>query len=153
MNIARAVISVFCVVLFACNNAEEVSTDMLHFPATAGDNKDDRPQPEITFTEAIHNFGKIAQGEIIRYSYTLKNTGKAPLIISKIEPSCGCTVMRDWPKEPIAPGKSATIDVEFDSSRQNPGYQKKSIIVLANTVPARNPIYLEGEVLGPELLN
>lgn len=151
MRIARIVILVCCSALLACNNSEEVSTDMLHFPSSAGDVEDNRPRPEITFNEATHVFGKIAQGEVIRHSFSLKNTGKAPLIISTIEPSCGCTVMRDWPREPIAPGKSATIEVEFDSSRQNPGFQKKSITVLANTVPARNVLHLEGEILGPEM--
>lgn len=151
MSVTRFTFFVLCVALLACNSNDEVSTDMIHFPKSAGDAEDTRLRPEITFKESTFVFGKIAQGEVIRHNFSLKNTGKAPLIISTIEPSCGCTVMRDWPREPIAPGKSATIEVEFDSSRQNPGFQKKSITVLANTVPARNVIHLEGEVLGPEI--
>lgn len=150
MRIGTIILLSCCIALLACNSDQEVTTDMIHFPSSAGDATDDRPLPVITFNEATFDFGKIAQGEVVRHQFTLKNIGKAPLIISTVEPSCGCTVMRDWPKDPIAPGKSATIEVEFDSSRQNPGFQKKSITVLANTVPARNVLHLEGEILGPQ---
>lgn len=136
--------------LAACNNEpEEITTDMLHFPGTAGDATDSRDQPRIEFAEAIHNFGKVAEGEVVKHVFEFKNTGDAPLVISKVEASCGCTVARDWPKDPIQPGKKGTVAVEFDSSKR-PGFQKKTITVLANTVPARNIIEIEGEVVGAQ---
>lgn len=136
--------------LVACDNEpEEITTDMLHFPGTAGDAIDAREQPGIEFDEAIFNFGKVAEGETVKHDFRFKNTGKAPLVISKVEASCGCTVARDWPKDPIQPGDKGSIVVEFDSSKR-PGFQKKTITVLANTVPARNLIEIQGEVVGAQ---
>ncbi len=142
-------IAIAFVALVACNDTEEVSTDMLHFPGSAGESDSKGRFPEITFEEELFDFGSIAEGELVKHTFKFKNTGKAPLILSKVEPSCGCTAMRGWPKEPIPPGKGGEISIEFDSTKR-PGFQKKSITVLANTVPARNVVHFQGEVIGPK---
>lgn len=71
--------------------------------------------PVITFTESSVNFGDINQGDKVSHTFQLKNTGTAPLIISNVAATCGCTVP-SWPKEPIAPGQSADIQVSFNSA-------------------------------------
>lgn len=136
-------------VLIGCNqSSEKVTTDMLHFPATASGDGEDEKLPEIEFETPSFNFDKVAEGEIVTHAFAFRNTGKAPLVISKVEGTCGCTVMKDWPKSPIKPGGKGEVIVEFNSNKR-PGYQKKTITVLANTVPASNLIYIEGEVVGP----
>lgn len=82
------------------------------------------------------DFGKITEGQKLEVAYHFKNTGTKPLIISKVEPGCGCTVA-ETPKEPIAPGKEGIIKASFDSNGRV-GPQHKSIFVSANTKDGQN---------------
>lgn len=137
-------------VLASCGGSEEqVTTDMIHFPSSASGTENEQALPQLTFDEDEFDFGKIAAGEKVRHAFQFENTGQSPLLISKVESSCGCTVMKDWPKEPLAPGEGGQIIVEFDSSKRS-GQQRKKITVLANTVPSKNILYIGGEVLGPQ---
>jgi hypothetical protein len=79
----------------------------------------------------LPSFGKIAEGQKLEVVYHFTNTGTRPLIISKVEPGCGCTVA-ETPKEPIAPGNEGLIKAAFDSNGRI-GSQHKSIMVYANT--------------------
>jgi len=85
----------------------------------------------IEWQQQSIDFGKITEGQKLEVVYHFKNTGSKPLIISKVEPGCGCTVA-ETPTEPIAPGKEGTIKGAFDSNNRV-GTQHKSIFVSANT--------------------
>jgi len=69
-------------------------------------------------------------------------------VISNVHSTCGCTVGKDWPKRPIPPGESGSIDVVFDSEGRN-GRQEKTVTVVANTTPPSTVLTLTGEVVGP----
>lgn len=103
------------------------------------------PTTVMTFNETEFNFGKVKAGEKVEHEYTFKNTGKEPLVISNAKGSCGCTVP-EWPKEPIAPGASAKIKVNFDSKGKS-GPQTKQVTITANTDPVQSIIYIKGEVI------
>lgn len=85
--------------------------------------------PSIEFTKEVHDYGKIKNGANGECSFEFKNTGNAPLIISNAKGSCGCTVPQ-WPKEPIAPGKTAVIKVKYDTKRA--GAINKSVTITSN---------------------
>ncbi|MBL4577586.1 MAG: DUF1573 domain-containing protein [Flavobacteriales bacterium] len=88
----------------------------------------------MLFTEDLHDFGTIKQNSIgNQHTFTFTNTGTNPLIISNAKGSCGCTVPK-WPKEPIPPGGTGTIEVEYKPGSQK-GNQKKTVTVTANTDP------------------
>ena len=91
--------------------------------------------PVITFSEKSHDFGKINQGDVVEYTFKFKNTGNQPLIIEGVDVTCGCTAT-DWPKEPIAPGKSSAITAKFNSAGKM-GQQNKVITVRSNA--SNNP--------------
>ena len=93
-------------------------------------------------------FGEISQGEKVKRMFKFTNVGKSSLIISDAKGSCGCTVPL-WPKEPIAPGEEAEIEVVFDSNGKS-GHQKKTVTLVANTVPNTMLLVIEGDVLAPE---
>ena len=104
------------------------------------------PTTVMSFTETEFNFGKVKAGEKVEHEYVFKNTGKEPLVISNAKGSCGCTVP-EWPKEPIAPGASAKIKVNFDSKGKS-GPQTKQVTITANTDPVQSIIYIKGDVIG-----
>ena len=87
-------------------------------------------QTTISFTEEEFDFGDINQGDKVVHVFTFKNTGENDLTITKAVGSCGCTVP-EFPKEPIAPGKSGTLKATFNSDGKS-GPQNKSITVSAN---------------------
>jgi len=102
------------------------------------------PTTTMDFDESVFDFGVIEEGEKISNKYRFTNTGKEPLIISNAKGSCGCTVPV-WPKDPIAPGESAEILVEFNS-KGKPGAQSKRVTITANTNPAQTFITIKGKV-------
>lgn len=87
--------------------------------------------PQIAFEKEVHDYGKIKQGDDGTVLFTFTNTGSAPLILSSAKGSCSCTVP-SWPKEPIAPGKSAFIKVKYDTKRI--GAINKSVTITSNAV-------------------
>ena len=90
---------------------------------------DNAAAQEIKFKKETHDYGTVKYDGNGEGAFEFKNTGKAPLIISNAQGSCGCTVP-EWPKEPIAPGKSAVIKVKYDTKR--PGPINKTITVTSN---------------------
>ncbi|MEY3052734.1 MAG: hypothetical protein RLY31_2519 [Bacteroidota bacterium] len=104
------------------------------------------PTTTVQFAETEFNFGKVKAGEKVQHDYTFTNTGKEPLVISNAKGSCGCTVP-EWPKDPIAPGATGKIKVEFDS-KGKAGAQAKQVTITANTNPATSILTIKGEVIG-----
>ena len=88
------------------------------------------PKTSVQFEDTRHSFGTITEGEKVTHAYKFKNTGTNPLIISNAVASCGCTVP-SYPKEPIPPGGSGEIVVEFNS-KGRPGHQQKNVLVYSN---------------------
>lgn len=84
---------------------------------------------QIDFEKETHDYGNVEFGGNGQCTFVFKNTGNAPLIISNAKGSCGCTVP-SWPKEPIAPGKTGTITVKYDTKR--PGAINKSVTITSN---------------------
>lgn len=113
------------------NNAAGATADAIDL--------DQQPTTTVSWDKEEHDFGNIDEGDKVNTSFTFTNTGNEPLIISSAKGSCGCTVPK-WPKEPIAPGGTGTIDVEFNS-KNKPGRQTKTVTIQANTDP--NPIRLK----------
>ncbi len=93
------------------------------------------PGPHIKFETSSYDFGDIVQGDKVEYTFKFTNDGDAPLIISNVLTTCGCTAS-DWPKEPIAPGASSEIDVTFNSTGKI-GHQNKVITIMSNA--SNNP--------------
>jgi|JI61114C2RNA_FD_contig_51_1512707_length_1163_multi_3_in_0_out_0_2 hypothetical protein len=86
---------------------------------------------KVKLDKEVHDFGTIAEGQIVETEFIVTNTGESNLIISDAKGSCGCTVPQP-PKEPIKPGDSAPIKVSFDS-KGKPGAQEKTVTITTNT--------------------
>ncbi|TXB66575.1 DUF1573 domain-containing protein [Phaeodactylibacter luteus] len=104
------------------------------------------PTTTMEFDATEFDFGTVQDGEKVSHTYTFKNTGSEPLILSNAKGSCGCTVP-SWPREPIAPGETGEITVEFNSKNKK-GRRNQKVTITANTNPPQSFIYLKGEVMG-----
>lgn len=102
------------------------------------------PTTVMTFDATEFDFGTVDEGEKVSHTYSFKNTGNEPLILSNAKGSCGCTVPK-WPKEPIPPGEDGEIIVEFNSKNKK-GKRNQKVTITANTNPPQTFIYLKGEV-------
>ena len=100
-------------------------------------------QAKATFDRKIYEHGVVLWKHPATATFTVKNDGDKPLVISNVTTSCGCTVA-DWTKEPIAPGATGVITSVFDAKAL--GRFNKSVGVYCNA--SNRPIYLavRGEV-------
>ena len=108
--------------------------------------------PEITFEKELIDMGTYKQhdDESSRCEFVFTNTGKEPLIIEKAKGSCGCTVP-EWPKEPIAPGETAVMKINYDEKRVGP--YTKSITITSNAKTSPKIVKVKGKVIPDETNN
>ena len=98
----------------------------------------------IDFESDIIDYGQIMENENGERIFLFTNTGKAPLIISKVKTSCGCTVPT-YPKTAILPGDTGEIAVSYDTKRVGPF--TKTITVFSNADQPTKSLKIKGEVL------
>jgi len=111
--------------------------------------------PKIEFKDKDNtiDYGKVSKEDDngLR-TFVFTNTGDEPLILREAKSTCGCTVPT-FSKEPIAPGKSGSIDVKYN---MNPGPIRKTITVESNAVnveDGRVAIKIKGEVVEKPIVN
>jgi hypothetical protein len=98
----------------------------------------------IQLPEVQYDFGKIAKNSSVTHTFIVKNTGRNPLKIENVKASCGCTVPK-WPREPIAPGEEAAIEVTFNAAGKR-GLQNKAVTITANTDPVYTRLYIKADI-------
>jgi hypothetical protein len=64
------------------------------------------------------------------HTFVVENVGEAPVVITRIQTTCGCVAV-DSPSSPIAPNSESTIKVRFDAKKTR-GRQRKTIYVYSN---------------------
>lgn len=112
--------------------------------------QDEVTGPVITWEKLSHEFGDITQGEKIEHTFKFTNTGTAALVITNVEVTCGCTVPRGWPRDPIMPGEKGEITVAFSSAGKI-GRQNKVVTVTSNSVGKTNQVMIVANVLDKKL--
>ncbi|MFY0604837.1 MAG: DUF1573 domain-containing protein [Flavobacteriaceae bacterium] len=98
---------------------------------------------EFKFVKEIIDYGKIAQNSNGVRVFEFTNIGKTPLVISRVQASCGCTVPKK-PENPILPGEKGKIEVSYDTKRV--GGFSKSITIFSNAKNERKVIRIKGMV-------
>ncbi|QTD38044.1 DUF1573 domain-containing protein [Polaribacter batillariae] len=98
---------------------------------------------EFKFEKETIDYGKIAKGSNGERTFVFTNIGNAPLIIEKIQSSCGCTVPKK-PEQPIMPGEKGEIKVSYDTKR--PGGFSKQITIFSNAKKLVKKIKIKGFV-------
>jgi Protein of unknown function (DUF1573) len=88
------------------------------------------PQPQIQTLAPNYDFGTVLEGTPVKHEFTIKNSGKADLVIGHVQTSCGCTVAES-DKKRLAPGEQTQLPVTFDT-RHEKGHASRRIDVYTN---------------------
>jgi Protein of unknown function (DUF1573) len=86
-------------------------------------------KPKAVAVEPIKDIGVVPKGDKVVHDFVIRNEGDAPLEITDVRASCGCTVV-DFDKV-IAPGQTGKIHAEIDSTTFN-GPIAKGVTVFTN---------------------
>ena len=101
---------------------------------------------KIEFKTEVIDYGTIEKGADGVRVFEFTNTGNAPLIISNVKSTCGCTVPKK-PDGPIMPGETGEIEVKYDTNRVNP--IRKTITVTSNADRPTVALKIKGLVVDP----
>lgn len=93
----------------------------------------------VSVDKVTHDFGDIYtdQGSV-SCTYTFTNISNKPILLLQAVSSCGCTTT-EWTREPIQPGKTGTVNAEFDNN-DGPYPFDKTVTVYVSEL--KNPIVL-----------
>ena len=92
-----------------------------------------KSESRIEFIQTIYNFDTISEGSNGWCTFTFRNTGNEPLIITSTSASCGCT-MPKFSKKPVLPGGTGKIEVRYNTSLL--GAFNKTVVVKSNAANA-----------------
>jgi hypothetical protein len=112
--------------------------------------KENKDQADITFDKEVHDFGIIPQGTPASFTFTFKNTGKEPLIVTAAQASCGCTTP-EWTKEPIKKNGKGFVKATYNAASIGPF--TKQVTVSSNAKKGTVILTIRGEVKAPEYIN
>jgi len=91
-----------------------------------------------------YDFGKIKQNVPVTYFFEIKNISDKAVVVENSWGSCGCTTP-EKPKEPIQPGQTAKLKVQYNAAALN-HFEKDVYIKLAG-IEQPKTVKITGEVL------
>jgi len=115
---------------------------IIGFTVTASAQTDNKA--EFKFTEEKHDFGKVPQGKPVTVKFEYTNVGEEPLILSNVQPTCGCTIA-DFTKTPVLKGAKGIITITYNAAVA--GVFTKTIVVTSNAKTPTKYLNIVGEVV------
>lgn len=97
----------------------------------------------FNFENETIDYGIIEKGSDGERFFVFTNNGNAPITITKVKASCGCTVPSK-PKKPVLPGESAKIGVKYDTKRL--GGFSKTITISSDASEPTKIVRIKGSV-------
>jgi hypothetical protein len=96
------------------------------------------------WSQTLFDFGNIKQNKPVSHTFTFRNQGDEPLVISSVQASCGCTVT-DYSKDPVPPGGEGYVKATYNAA--NLGVFNKTVTVSANTEGGAVQLTIKGTVV------
>ena len=98
----------------------------------------------ITFKTEVIDYGTVLQNSDGTRIFNFTNEGDAPLLITKVKTSCGCTVS-SYSKAPIMPGKSGEIQIKYNTKKL--GSFTKTVTVMSNAEGGNKILKIKGNII------
>ncbi len=100
--------------------------------------------PQFLWSVTTYDFGKIKVNNPVTHEFRFTNSGDAPLVISSVQASCGCTVT-DYSKDPIPAGAEGYVKATYNAAKV--GIFTKTVTVNANAGEGTVQLAIRGEVV------
>jgi len=88
----------------------------------------------VEIKDPIRHYYPILQGQELTVMVRLSNTGKVPLVVKDIQPSCGCILLEKDHEMVVPPQRSMLVSLKYDS-RKNVGKAEHSVRFWGNIAP------------------
>ena len=98
----------------------------------------------MKFKTEVIDYGTISQNSEGKRLFTFTNKGDAPLLITNVKTSCGCTVP-SYSKAPILPGNIGELEIKYDTKRL--GAFTKTITVMSNAEGGNKILKIKGNII------
>jgi hypothetical protein len=99
---------------------------------------------KLSFSITKYDFGNLQKNQNAKFYFKYTNLGRNPLLLEKINTTCGCTVA-NWSKEELRVNEKDSLLISYDTSK--PGYFTKEIMVYSNSETSPDHIFIKGIVL------
>ena len=137
--------------LVACGGAAAGGEPPAAVPATAAPPA--AGAPRLSAESTLLQLGEVVNGVVVERQVAVNNSGDAPLIVSEVLTTCGCTTATLEPMT-LAPGESGVLRIAFDSGAHGPeltGPVMRRVILVSNdpTQPEAT-VDLQAVILPPE---
>lgn len=100
--------------------------------------------PHLVLNTDTHDFGKMEMGQQPTARFTVKNTGKTPLVLGALTAGCYCVGYKT-PPAPIAPGQSAVVELLY--SQRQLGQVSDAVTITSNDVSGDAKITLKATIV------
>ena len=107
--------------------------------------EDVNESPIKVLGSSTYDFGTIGSDAKIKHTFSIRNMGTEPLIITNAITTCGCTVAR-YPKKPVLTNRTDSVIVEFDASEGDKGFQNKVVTLTSNYSGPPTLLIIKGQV-------
>jgi len=126
----HTLLAVFCAFFFLIGKSQEpMGSDL---------------SAKLKWDKMEHDFGQIKKGVPVNFEFQFTNKTRQPVIISDVKASCGCTTT-NYPKEPIAPNKTAKISATYNAA--NLGAFTKTLTVTTSAESSPVTLKITGTVV------
>jgi hypothetical protein len=131
-NFAINIFTTICLILLVCVvvRAQQGTTDETVTSSTT-EKEAGLSRAKISFSETLWDFGYVPKTGKVSHTYKIKNVGEDTLVIVKVRTTCGCT-SAPLPKEKLAPGEIADLEVVFDPTKVAVEQTSKKVQVISN---------------------
>lgn len=103
--------------------------------------------PQVKWLTPDYDFGAIAEADgTAQGELRFVNTGDAPLAVTAVHTSCGCTTAK-IPTGEIEPGDTAVIAVNYDPTGRPGKFEKKVTVNFSDDIP-KSSVKIHGVVIG-----
>lgn len=139
----RVLLTVFVLSwLVCCKDKSRVHSDSKQDKVEVSDNN----HPRISFTKTFHSFGKIHKSHpgAVTFDFTFTNTGEQPVVIKKVDVSCGC-LSASYSNYPVKKDSTGFIRVKVNPEFLN-GSFNKSVFVTSNSVSKVDLLKVRGVI-------
>lgn len=139
-------VSTFIILFFLFGCKERTSDKEVNSSTEKSAVVNDVEEAFLKVAKKKYNFGKISRRKdpYLDIDFELENLGKIPLVITKVDVSCGCLSV-NYSKLPLYPGKKNRLTVHIDMENQE-GVFNKVIFVKSNARNNLELIRIIGEV-------